>query len=310
MRQASSPRTAPADELLGYGCAVGCYVFWGFLPIYFYFLKHVPADQIVAHRIVWSVVLVAAVLAVRRRLGEVVAVFADRGLLLRLTLSACILAVNWLLFVWAVEHGRVLEVSFGYFINPLVSVALGTVLLGETLNRVQRVAVGIALVAIAIQAWSLGGLPWVSLTLAFSFGFYGFLRKKAQVGAAPGLLVEALVLAPLALAYLGWRMGEGTLVFAQDTETILLLIGTGVATGGPLILFAAAVRRLPLSTMGLLQYLAPSLQFLVATLLFSEPLQTLRLVGFVMIWISLAVFTRDALARRAARPVVARRPPP
>ncbi len=234
------------------------------------------------------------------RFDEVMEVFRDRKRVMRLTLSAAILAGNWLIFILAVEHSRVLEVSFGYFINPLVSVGLGTILLGERLSRGQMLAVAIASVAIAIQAWGLGSFPWISLALAFTFGIYGFLRKKVVVGAAPGLFVEAAVLLPLALAYLGWNGLQGTLTFGGDALGAVLVAGTGVVTAVPLILFARGVSFLPLTTIGILQYFAPSLHFILAIVVFDEPLDPMRLASFALIWVSLVVFTRDLLRRRAA----------
>lgn len=297
-----TPLGQPArdEELTGYFYAVGSYFLWGFLPIYFLFLHSVPADQLVAQRIVWSVVTVGLVFAVAGRMKEVRAVFAQPRILIRLALSACVIAGNWLVFVWAIEVNRVLEISFGYFINPLVSVALGTVLLGEKLSVMQRYAVLIALVAIALQAWGLGAFPWISLMLAFSFGFYGFLRKTVDVGAAPGLLAETVILMPLALAYLVWHETQGTLALGDTTLTTVLVAVSGLATAIPLILFASGVRRLPLSTIGILQYLAPSIQFLLALTVFGEPLDWMRFASFALIWLSLAVFTRDLVRKRAA----------
>ncbi|PTW60939.1 chloramphenicol-sensitive protein RarD [Breoghania corrubedonensis] len=294
-----SGRSAQDEELSAYASAVGAYVLWGLLPLYFMVLHAVPAEQLVAQRIVWSVVLVGAMLAAVRRLDEVIAVFTDPARLWRLTLSATILAANWLIFIIGIDAHRVLEISFGYFINPLVSVALGTVLLGERLSRGQVLAVAIAFVAIALQAWGLGSFPWISLALAFSFGIYGFLRKTVDVGAAPGLLVEATVLAPIALGYLAWHGMNGTLVFGPGLGMMALIAASGVVTALPLILFARGVRGLPLTTIGILQYFAPSLHFVLAIAVFGEPLDPVRLVSFALIWLSLAVFSRDLLRRRA-----------
>ncbi|MEI2387038.1 EamA family transporter RarD [Breoghania sp. JC706] len=303
-----SGRTAQDEELTAYASAVGAYVLWGFLPLYYLFLHAVPAEQLVAQRIVWSVVLVGAVLAVVRRLDEVVAVFTDPGRLWRLALSATILAANWLIFIIGIDAHRVLEISFGYFINPLVSVALGTVFLGERLSRGQQLAVAISMVAIALQAWGLGSFPWISLALAFSFGTYGLIRKTVSVGAAPGLLVEAVVLAPIALGYLVWQDIEGVLVFGPGIGMMAVIAASGVVTALPLILFARGVRGLPLTTIGILQYFAPSLHFVLAIVVFGEPLDPMRLASFALIWLSLAVFTRDLLRKRARALEAARNP--
>lgn len=292
----------PADaETIAYVNAVGAYGLWGVLPLYFMLVSVVPSGQLLSHRIVWSVLVVGVAFLLAGRMDRVMAVLRDRHVVTRLTLSACIIAVNWLVFIVGIDAHRVLEISFGYFINPLVSVALGTVLLGERLSRAQCLAVGIAAIAIAIQAWGLGSFPWISLALAFSFGIYGFLRKTVAVGAATGLLVEAAVLLPVALAYLGWCAFAGILMVGDDIATMLLIAASGVVTAVPLILFARGVQGLPLSTIGILQYLAPSLHFLLAIFVFDEPLDTMRLVSFALIWLSLAVFTRDLLQRRSQR---------
>ncbi|WP_321336186.1 EamA family transporter RarD [Breoghania sp.] len=291
----------PADaETIAYVNAVAAYGLWGVLPLYFMLVSAVPSGQLVAQRIVWSVLVVGTAFFLARRMDLVMDVLRDRRVISRLSMSACIIALNWLVFIVGVDAHRVLEISFGYFINPLVSVALGTVLLGERLSRGQCLAVGIAAIAIAIQAWGLGSFPWISLALAFSFGIYGFLRKTVVVGAATGLLVEAAVLLPVALAYLGWCAFSGTLMLGDDVTMMLLIAASGVVTAVPLILFARGVQGLPLSTIGILQYLAPSLNFLLAIFVFDEKLDPSRLISFALIWVSLVVFTRDLLHRRAA----------
>lgn len=287
-----------SDGRSGVLAAVSAYGIWGFFPILFRLLEAVNPFAVVAHRVIWSFLLVGGILVNRGRMGEVRAALrtwpAARGILI----SAVLLSVNWVVFVWAVESDRVLEVSFGYFINPLVSVAIGMILLAERLNRRQTVSIMIALVAIGIQALGLKGLPVVSLTLACSFGFYGYFRKTVNVGSAPGLFVETLVLLPVALAYLGYLVvsqGPGAMA---DPVTFLLLVLTGPATSGALILFAFAARRLPLSMMGMFQYIAPSMHFLIAIWLFGEPINGTQLVSFGLIWVSLAVYSHDSMQRR------------
>lgn len=296
--------TSAADDAhaarIGYACALSAYGLWGFLPSYFKFLDGVDADLIVAHRIVWSVIFVGVFLWAVGRMGEVVAILRTPDQWVRLALSATVISVNWLIFVWAIGEARVLEVSFGYFINPLVSVALGMVLLGERLTRWQMAAVSVAVLGIAVQAVELGGLPWVSLSVAFSFGFYGYLRKTVPVGASPGLMVEVLLLSPLAFGYLAYSSWGEDITISHSAVTWALLIGGGVVTAVPLILFAAGARRLPMKTLGLLQYLAPSIQFIMAVAVYNEPLDLPHLISFVLIWLSLAVFSLGSYRDRAS----------
>lgn len=299
---ASSPRSPHADMRGGVIAALAAYSLWGFLPILFRLLDGVPAVMIVAERTVWSLILVGIVLYVTRRFGEVRAILADGRKVRVVALSALLLAGNWLLYVWAVETEQLLEASFGYFINPLVNVAIGMVMLGERQNRWQTVSILIAAVAIAIQAVGLGSIPFIALGLAFSFGFYGYFRKTAMVGSTTGLFVETLVIAPIGLAYIAYitaTTGPGP---HADPWLLFLLAMTGPATAVPLMLFAYAVQRLRLTTIGMFQYIAPSLQFLVAIWLFGEELNEMRLLSFALIWLSLVVYTADSFRqRRAAR---------
>ncbi|UXN68724.1 EamA family transporter RarD [Devosia neptuniae] len=303
----TSPQTAPdaatpiaaAETRNGVFAALGAYVLWGFLPILFGLLSNVGSVMIVAERTLWSLLLLAVILGVMGKLGEVLTLLTDwrkSGVLL---LSAALLACNWLLFVWAVETGQVLEVSFGYFINPLVNVAIGMVMLGERQNRMQAIAILIAVIAIAIQAAGLGGVPFIALGLALSFGFYGFFRKTAALGPAAGLFAETLLIAPFALAYVAYDLAHHGIGVHADPQTMLLLVFSGPATAVPLLLFAYAIRRLRLTTIGMFQYLAPSLQFLVAIIVFHEHLNGVRLASFALIWVSLAVFSYDSFRRRA-----------
>jgi chloramphenicol-sensitive protein RarD len=292
---------AQADIGTGVWAALGSYAMWGFLPIHFRLLSAVPAAMIVAERTVWSLLLLAIILFISRRMDEVRAIFADGARVRRLALCAVILGVNWLIYVWAVETEQVLEASFGYFINPLVSVAIGMVFLGERQNSWQVVAIAIACVAIAVQAIGLGSFPVIAVGLALTFGFYGFFRKTAKVGSTSGLFVETLILAPLGLAYIAYITATAGPGPHADPWTLFLLIMTGPVTAVPLMLFAYGVQRLRLTTIGMLQYLAPTLQFLVAILLFGEPLNSTRLISFGLIWVSIAIFTADGLRQRRAR---------
>jgi len=292
----------PADSIQtrnGVVAALVAYLLWGFLPILFRLLEPAGAVLIVAERTLWSLVLLAAILAFTKGFGEVRLVMSDWRRLRGIALSAVLLVGNWLLYVWAVETGQVLEASFGYFINPLVNVAIGMVLLGERQNRLQTVAIGIATIAILIQALGLGNVPFVALGLAFSFGFYGFIRKTAMAGPATGLFAETVVVAPFALAFVGFTLATSGPGPHADPMLMALLVLTGPATAVPLLLFAYAVRRLRLTTIGMFQYLAPSIQFLLAIFLFGEPLNALRLLSFALIWLSLVVFSYDSYRQRS-----------
>lgn len=292
---------SPEDRRAGVLAALGAYGVWGFFPVLFRALDSVNPVAVVANRIVWSFVLVGAILWQRGRMGEVTAVFRNWASLRGIIFSALLIAVNWLVFVWAVDDGRVLQVSFGYFINPLVSVAIGMALLGERLNRWQAIAIGVAVVAVGIQAAGLGEFPLVSMTLAVSFGFYGYFRKTVQVGSAPGLFVETLVLLPVAAGYIIFTLvTEGAGPYG-DLWLLFLLVLTGPATSGALILFAYAARRLPLSLMGMFQYIAPSIHFVIAIWWFGEPFNLVQLLSFALIWVSLAIYTGNSYSRRAKK---------
>jgi len=230
---------------------------------------------------------------------EIIGILRDPRRMGVIAISAALLAGNWLLYVWAVEVGEVLQASFGYFINPLVNIAIGMVLLGERQNRLQTIAIAIAVVAILLQAVGLGGVPYIALGLAVSFGFYGFIRKTAKTGPATGLFVETLVVAPFALAFVVFTFATSGPGVHADPGMMALFMLTGPATAVPLLLFAYGVRRLRLTTIGMLQYLAPSIQFLLAIFMFGEHLNTVRLVSFALIWLSLAVFSYDSFRQRS-----------
>jgi len=300
MSMPQSAAAQEADRRLGLFCAASAYALWGILPVYYKFTAEIGADVVVTQRIVWSVVFLAFFLKLRGRLGEVWAILNDRRTLSMLTLSAGIISINWLVFIWAVTEARIVEISFGYFANPLVSVAIGLIVLKERLSRGQAVAIAIAALAVGIQAVALDAFPWISLALAATFAAYGYLRKTVAVGATPGLMVEAIILAPLALAYLvyaGAALGADVLPLDRP-GLFLLLAGTGVVTAIPLALFAAGARRLPLSMIGLLQYIAPTLHLGLALFVYDEQIEPMRLATFAMIWVSLAIFTADTLKRR------------
>lgn len=290
----------PKETRNGVLAALAAYLFWGFLPILFRALDSVGSVLIVAERTLFSLVLLGIILAVGAGFREVRQLLTNWKTFRIIALSTALLVANWLLYVWAVETGQVLEASFGYFINPLVNVAIGMIFLGERQNRLQTVAIAIAVVAIGIQAVGLGKFPFIAVSLALTFGFYGFFRKTAPSGPTSGLFAETVVAAPFALAYVAFDIATKGLGPHADPTIMMLLMLTGPATAVPLLLFAYGVRRLRLTTIGMFQYLAPSLQFLVAVILFGEHLNGTRLLSFALIWLSLAVFSYDSFRQRGA----------
>lgn len=275
--------------------ALAAYGMWGLLPLYWKALGDVAAPAILAHRIVWSVAFIALVMLLGRRRP---AFDWSRRTLALLALSGSLLAVNWLIYIWAVNAGRVLETSMGYFINPLVSMLLGRLVLGERLRRQQQAAVGLAGFGVAVLTLGAGEPPWIALSLAVSFALYGLLRKLRPVDAVLGLGVETGLLWPLAAAYLLWLPGPAFGATAAETT---LLVLAGVATSAPLICFAAAASKLRLTTLGFLQYVAPTMHFLLAVVLFGETVTPVHLVTFGCIWAALAVYAADGWRAAAAR---------
>jgi len=292
------------------------YVIWGLFPIYFHALARVDALQIVLHRSLWSFVFIWATLVAMRRLRWVPAVVRQPRLLAQFALSALLLSGNWLLYVWSVNHGHVVEASLGYFVTPLVNVLLGTWVLGERPRRLQWLAVAVAACGVLWLTATLGRPPWIALGLAGSFGSYGLLRKTASLGALEGLAVETAVMAPVALAALAWMAaphgGLAGMFDGMDGATVAWLLVAGPLTAIPLLLFAAGARRITMATLGTLQYLSPTLQFLLGVTVFGEPLQGTRLAGFVVIWAALAVYSADGFLwmrrQRAAAGALAPRP--
>jgi len=285
----------------GFGCGLAAYAMWGVFPLYFHALAHVSPWVIVCHRIVWSVLFLAALVSLRHEWPPLLAVLRRPRSLLLLAVSGGLIAVNWLVFIHAVTTGHVLESSLGYFITPLLSVALGLIFLRERLRRWQWLAVLIAAAAVANLALRGDRIPWIALSLATSFGVYGLVRKKIDINSLHALLVETLVLLPLALT------GLALLPPTRPTAgTFGLLMFTGVLTAGPLLLFGVAVRRLKLSTIGFLQYVGPTLQFLVAILVFREPLDPAKLLSFGLCWAGIAVYVADSLITRTAQPLTDR----
>ena len=287
---------------------VAAYSLWGLFPLVFHLLRSVSPGEVLIHRIVWSFVVVVGLLVARRERHWLRAVRALPGALPRLTLAALLIATNWLVYIWAVNNDHVVEAALGYYINPLITVALGVVVLGEHLRRPQLVALAFGAAAVVVLGIAYGQVPWISLVLACSFGGYGFQKKAVPVGTVTSLAVETLVLLPAALAGLVVLLATGDAAFLHGSVgRDILLVGLGVVTAVPLLLFGTAARRIPLSLLGLLQYLTPTLQLMCGVLVFHEPMPPARLAGFVLVWVALAVLGADALGERrrtAAVPVV------
>jgi chloramphenicol-sensitive protein RarD len=295
----------------GLAWGLAAYGSWGLFPIYFKAVAAVPALEVLAHRIVWSVVVLAVVLTVQRRWREVAAAVTDPRTLGVLGVTALLIGGNWYLFIWAVTTGHLLQASLGYFINPLVNVLLGVVFLGERLSRAGCAAVVLAGLGVGWLALGGDSVPWVAIVLALSFAFYALIRKTAEVKPVPGLAVETALLAPVALAFLAATASSGGLYFGTGSWRLdLLLAAAGLITALPLLWFNMAARSLPLSTLGFLQYLSPTGQFLLAVVAYGEPLTADRLGAFAWIWVALVIFTADQLRTRArVAELAARRAP-
>lgn len=290
----------------------GAYGLWGLLPLYFFALMPAGAVEIVANRVVWSLFFCILLITVTRSWRALAGAFRDRSVFGSLALAAALIAVNWLTYTYGVTTGQAVEAALGYFINPLVSVLLGVFVLKEKLRPLQWAAVGIGFVAVGVLTVSYGKLPWIALTLAFSFGLYGFVKKRVgpKVDAVTSLSVETIVLAPIAAATMVFLSVSGSATLAsQGPGHFWLLAASGVITAVPLLFFGASARRLPMTTIGLLQYVAPLLQFIVALVVFQEAMTTSRWIGFGVVWLALLVLTVDmlratrknSLARKRAR---------
>ena len=271
--------------------AVGAYASWGLLPVYWKWLQDVPAPELLSHRVVWSCISLVIVIVVSRQWRRYRSEAFRPSVLRRFAMAAILIGINWLTYVWAVNSGHIIETSLGYFINPLLSVLLGVVVLRERLRPLQWLPVALAATGVAYLTISYGELPWIALVLAFTFAFYGLIKKTAPLGSLFGLTLETALLLPLALAYLAYvQSTTDSALEGASVATILLLVGAGVMTTIPLLLFASAASRIPLSLIGVLQYIAPTLQFLIGALVYDEPLTTSRLIGFSIVWLALLIF--------------------
>ncbi len=293
MQQDDSGAARERETRRGIGYGVAAYLIWGLLPIYLKALGSVGSGEVLAHRIVWSLVFTAAMIAVAGRWAAIRDVVRKPRLLGLLLATATIITINWLVYIHAVATGRMLAGSLGYYLNPLVSVVLGVVVLKEKLSRAQVGALVLALAGIAVLGVNAGGSLWISLTVAFSFATYGLLRKLAPVDPLTGLAVETAILAPLAGGYLLWLHAHGDASFGADRHVDLLLIASGVITAVPLLLFSAAAKRLRYSTVGILQFIAPSMVFVLAVFVFGETLTWAHAVCFAAIWTAVLVYVAD-----------------
>lgn len=299
----SPPPASPSGPLAsGLAPALGAYVIWGFLPLYLILVESVPAFEFVAWRIIWTLPLCLLIVAVRRQFPELRAALASPRSLLALAGSAVLIGINWFVYIWAIMAGEVYATSIGYYLNPLLNVLLGTLVLGERLSRRQWLAVAIAAVAVALLAAGALTSLWISLTLGFSFGLYGLVRKQVAVGSLPGLTIEsALLLLPAAGIAWWYAASPAGSSFGQDAWMSGLIIFSGVVTAVPLLLFAIAARRMDYSTLGFIQYLSPTIVFFLGLFVFHQPLAPAKLASFVLIWVAVGVFVWDLLAKRRER---------
>lgn len=298
-----STESKPQQTTGSFFAASASYFIWGIFPLFWRLLAAVDATELIAHRVVWSLLFLLGVVAVQKRLSELGRAYREWKNLQVHAASGALLTVNWHVYVWGVNHGRVIECSLGYFLVPLINVVLGRWLLGEQLRRAQLGAILIATFGVALMVWWVGRIPWIALTLAVTFGFYGLLRKRSALGPLGGLTLETLLLAPFAAGFLLWRFlqGGGALGHVDATATGLIL-SSGVVTAVPLLLFAKGARGLRMVTLGLLQYLAPTCQFLLGWLLYNEALVGARAGAFLLVWVGLAIYSIDTvLASRTVR---------
>jgi chloramphenicol-sensitive protein RarD len=300
LQNAAMTRTPSAGR--GFTAAISAFGIWGLFPIYLIGLRHISAMEITAHRIAWSCLFVLGWLAALGDLGKLRDAALRPGVLVRLVWSSFFIAVNWVGFAWAVNHGHVLEVSLAYFIGPLLNVLLGIFVLRERLNHLQWLSVGFAAAGVLYLTFIAGHPPWIALMVGSSFAFYGLIRKTVSIDALPGLAVETILLTPFAVAWLVWCEINGTAALGHDTALVnVLLLAGGVVTSVPLVLFAFGARQVPYSTIGILQFIAPSLQLVVGLVVFGETLAPARATGFILIWCGLLIYVANALWQARVR---------
>ena len=302
MAKISPPRAQPnEDSLRGFGFALTAYILWGFLPLYLKMVSHISPTEVIAHRIIWSLPIAGVVLLILRRVGDLKAALRTPRILLMAALTAALISLNWGIYVWAIINGRALDAALGYYINPLFSVFLGALFLKERLSLVQKLAIALAVLAVAVLTYEAGRLPWLSLGLTVSWGFYAYFRKTLPVGPNQGFFLEVLILCPPALAYVIYLQSTGQGHFAttgwRDTA---LLLGCGLVTAGPLMIYANGAKLLKLSTIGIMQYIAPSMIFALAVFWFGEPFGQARMIAFPLIWLALVLYTTSMLRQARA----------
>ena len=294
------PDTGPdtGDSLSGFFYALAAYLLWGFLPLYMKALAHIPPVEVIAHRVIWSVPVALAVLVWLGRTAELKAALANPRMLGMAALTATIISVNWGIYVWAIGADHALDAALGYYINPLFSIFLGAVLLGERLRGIQWLAIALVCIAVGILTWEAGQLPIIAVGLFLTWGFYAYLKRRLPIGPNQGFALEVLILLPFALGYAGWLAWSGTGHFMQGTPfDTWMLVGCGIVTAGPLMIYANGAKRLRLSTIAIMQYIAPTMIFLTAVFLFGEPFSQVKLVAFGFIWAALAVYSLSILRR-------------
>jgi chloramphenicol-sensitive protein RarD len=293
--------TDPARQ--GFYYALSAYLLWGLLPLFLKAVAHIPAAEVVAHRILWSVPVAGLVLLALGLTKDVMAALKSPRTMMMVSVTAAVITFNWGLYVWAIAVDRTVESALGYYINPLVSVLMGAVLLGEKLNRFQMAAIGLAVLAVLILALEMGGVPWVSLALAFSFATYGYLRKTLPIGPSQGFFLEVLILTMPAIFYVLWLQARGESHFLpSQPDNMALLLGCGPVTAVPLILYAFGAKLLRYSTVGILQYIGPTLIFVIAVFFFHEPFGTTDTIAFGLIWLALVIYSWSMMrGRRAVR---------
>ncbi|WP_226703766.1 EamA family transporter RarD [Microbulbifer elongatus] len=287
---------------------LGAYLIWGIAPLYFKLLGDLSAPEILAHRSIWSLLLALILLAALGKLRGLRAVLTSRKTMLALMVSTALITTNWLIFIWAIVNDHLLDASLGYYINPLISVLLGVLVLGERLRPLQWIAVALATLGIGYELWQFGSLPLVALGVALTFGFYGLVRKKTPVDSLTGLTVETLFMLPLAVGFLMWTTSPTSNLLNNSMAFNGLLLLAGPVTLTPLLLFNIAARRLNLSTLGFLQYLGPTLMFFLAVLLYNEPFDKAKLVTFIFVWAALGFYSADALMQRRKRRMLRNKP--
>jgi chloramphenicol-sensitive protein RarD len=300
---ADSPSPRGGDTPRGFLLALTAYLLWGFLPLYMKQLAHIPTLEVLAHRVLWSVPVALAILIGLGRTGDLMRAFRTPRMLGMAGVTAALVSVNWGIYVYAIQSGQALEAALGYYINPLFSIFLGRLLLGEALDRLQWGAVALAALAVGLLTWQVGRLPVVALALTVTWGFYAYFKRSLPIGPNQGFALEVILLLPLAVAYAGWLAASGQAVFRNAALTDdLLLIGCGVVTAVPLMIYANAAKGLRLSTIGIMQYISPTMIFLTAVFWFGEPFDSARALAFAVIWVALVLYSLALIRKaRAAR---------